>query len=289
MKKILKLSIPVLVLITLFFSCSTIGSPPVAASGSDFSTSAVQERGRDLGRDERIVVPGAIDFRSAEYRQLLRTPPLNGMPVFFVAVSRLYDREEEYEMGRRLLARQAALFQKAYVKGKSLTVSNSRYEGSREVVEVDYDRSSLASLYERIRVVEYYEDNNGSYMQGVLTGVRLPDFKIPENGGEDAPPWFTKIPEYPGYLTAAGVSQRQMFFFKSLLESEEQTFLNMARQLSVGVSKERADIEVEGLGSAYQQSSLEEVDTVVRGFYILDRQISRDGNIFYTLAVCPIE
>lgn len=287
MRKILKLSVPGAVLVLLLFSCVSTDTPSAASSGSSGGDRTGSDR--DLQREDRIVVPGAIDFRKSEYKHLLRTTPLNGMPVFFVAVSRMYDREDEYEMGRRLLARQAALFRNAYVRGKSLTVSNSRYEGSREVVDVDYDESSLASLYERIRVVEYYEDNNGSYMQGVLTGVTLPEFRVPRDGSSETPSWFTSIPEYSGYLTAVGVSQRQMYFFKSLLESEEQTLLNMARQLNVGVSKERADIEVEGMGSAHQQTSLEEVETVVKGFYILDRRISRDGNIFYTLAVCPVK
>jgi len=46
---------------------------------------------------------------------------------------------------------------------------------------------------------------------------------------------------------------------------------------------------VGGLGSSYRQTSLEEVETEVRGFYILDRRISSDGNTFYTLAVCPVD
>lgn len=287
MRKFLKLSVPVLMMIILLFSCVSTDIPSAVSSGSPDGDGSVNDR--DLQREDRIVVSGAIDFRNPEYKHLLKTPPMKGMPVFFVAVSRMYNREDEYEMGRRLLARQAALFRNAYVRGKSLTVSNSRYEGSREVVDVDYDESSLASLYDRIRIVEYYEDNNGSYMQGVLKGVTLPEFRVPKDSNSEIPPWFTRIPEYTGYLTAVGVSQRQMYFFKSLLESEEQTLLNMARQLNIGVSKERADIEVEGLGSAHQQTSLEEVETTVKGFYILDRRISRDGNIFYTLAVCPVK
>jgi len=243
----------------------------------------------NLKREDRIQVPGAIDFRISEYRELLNTAPLKGKPVFFVVVSRMYNREDEYEMGRRLLARQAAIFQNALVRGKALTVSNSRYEGTREVVDISYDESSMASLYDRIRVVEYYEDNMGSYMKGVLSGISLPSFEFARNGGGDVPAWFLEMPQYPGYLTAVGVSQRQMYFYKSLLESEEQTLLHIARQLNIGVSKERADIEIEGKGAAHRQSSLEEVETQVKGFYILDRHISEDGNTFYTLAVCPIK
>ncbi len=277
-----------LLILLVFNSCASVENEGNMSTEPEVPTE--DARGEiDLKREDRIQVPGAIDFRVSEYRELLNTAPLKGKPVFFVVVSRMYNREDEYEMGRRLLARQAAIFQNALVRGKALTVSNSRYEGTREVVDISYNESSMASLYDRIRVVEYYEDNMGTYMKGVLSGISLPSFEFAQNGEGDVPAWFLEMPQYPGYLTAVGVSQRQMYFYKSLLESEEQTLLHIARQLNIGVSKERADIEIEGKGAAHRQSSLEEVETQVKGFYILDRHISADGNTFYTLAVCPIK
>lgn len=282
---------PFLILIllgALHLSCTTTGHQ---SKQSDAAAEALEaEAGqKDLGPSDKIVVPGGIDFTDQEYRHLYRTHPVDGKPAFFVAVTRMYNREEEYEMGRRLLARQAAIFYQADVEATSVTVSSSRFEGAREKVQVDYNKGLLAEMLERIRVIEYYEDARGTYMKGVLTGVTLPDFSYTKEIQNDLPAWLHTQPEFPGYITAVGVSQRQMFFASSLLKSEEQALASMARQFSIGVNKKRDDIEIGGLGSSFKQSNVEEVSTTVKGFYILDRWISKDGNTYYSLAVCPVK
>jgi len=264
-----------------------------------FSTEGIKSAGEEPGgtgsgpditsmEPEKIEINGAIDFRDADFRHLLDTRPVNGHPVFFVSVTRLYNRGEEYDFGLRLLARQAAIFKEAYVSAKAQTVSTAQYEGTREKIEVDYDEETLQSLMERIDVIDYYVDNLGTYLKGILRGENLPDFDVRPANGNDVPEWFLRMPHYTGYIAAVGVSQRQMFFSDSILESEKQTIANMARQFQIEIEKKRDDIEIGGIGSGYKQQSIEIVDVKLRGFYILDRWITADGNTFYSLAVSPI-
>jgi len=275
---------PVLIVI-LFISCISVPAGSGGSAGAENEEVSVPERTTD--RPEKQEVAGAIDFRDPGYGRLLSTAPVDGQPVFFAAVTRLYDREEEYDFGLRLLARQAALYREAVVRSKALTVSTTRYEGAREQVEVDYNQDLIESLTERIRVLEYYEDNRGTYMKGVLTGDRLPRFEFGRSSSNGIPEWFVQMPQYPGYVTAVGVSQRQMFFSDSLLESEKKALDNMARQFNIGIEKQRDDIEIGGAGATYRQQSIESVNVRLKGFYILDRWISPDGNTYYTLAVAP--
>jgi len=272
----------------LILSCVTGGTrPPGQKEGSELNGELGTDETRN--RPEKIEINGAIDFRDPAFRHLLDTSPVNGKPVFFAAVTRLYDREEEYVFGKRLLARQAAIFRGALVNAKTLTLSTAQYEGALEDVEVEFDRDRIESLQNNIEVVEYYEDNRGSYLKGVWKGVRLPDFQVPRGMENDAPDWFIRMPDYKGYAVSVGVSQRQMFFAESILESEKQTLANMARQFNVDIEKQRDDLEIEGLGTAYKQKNMEIVNVSFRGFYILDRRISADGNTFFTLAVAPVK
>lgn len=274
----------VLILI-LSVSCASVPAGTEGSAGAQDQGLRVTEQTSE--RPEKQEVAGAIDFRDPQYSRLLHTVPVDGQPVFFAAVTRLYDREEEYNFGLRLLARQAALYREAVVRSKALTVSTTRFEGAREQVEVDYNQELIDSLKGKIRVLEYYEDNRGTYMKGVLTGERLPQLEFDRESSNGIPNWFVQMPQYPGFITAVGVSQRQMFFADSLLESDKQTLANMARQLNVGIEKRRDDIEVGGAGSTYRQQSIESVNVRIKGFYILDRWISADGNTYYTLAVAP--
>ncbi|MGC9311539.1 MAG: hypothetical protein ACP5IA_02520 [Sediminispirochaetaceae bacterium] len=272
-------------ILILSVSCASV---PAGTEGS----AVAQDQGLKVPeqtseRPEKQEVAGAIDFRDPQYSRLLHTVPVDGQPVFFAAVTRLYDREDEYDFGLRLLARQAALYREAVVRSKALTVSTTRFEGAREQVEVDYNQELIDALQGKIRVLEYYEDNRGTYLKGVLTGERLPRFQVGRESANGIPQWFVQMPQYPGFITAVGVSQRQMFFADSLLESDEQTLANMARQFNVGIEKKRDDIEVGGAGSTYRQQSIESVNVRIKGFYILDRWISADGNTYYTLAVAP--
>lgn len=272
-------------ILVLSVSCASV---PAGTEGSaDVRDQGLGVPEQTVDRPEKQEVAGAIDFREPQYSRLLHTAPLDGQPVFFAAVTRLYDREDEYDFGLRLLARQAALYREAVVRSKALTVSTTRFEGAREQVEVDYNQELIDALQGKIRVIEYYEDNRGTYMKGVLTGERLPRFDFDRGNSDGIPNWFVRMPQYPGYITAVGVSQRQMFFADSLLESEKQTLANMARQFNIGIEKQRDDIEIGGAGSAYRQQSIESVNVKLKGFYILDRWISPDGNTYYTLAVAP--
>jgi len=284
-QKIIILYTAVVIFLIFLTSCLTPGSNTTTAP-SNRETQGIGAR--DLGPEDVVTVDGRIDFRDPEYRGLLSTAPIGGKPSFFVTVTRMYNRDEEYEMGRRMLARQAAIYRRVRVQTKNMTLSTGDYVGNREQVEIEYDKSSLPQLMDEIKIVEFYQDNDGSYFKGVLENGRLPSFDFAREITDDRPVWLRKEPELPGYATAVGVSQRQMFFSTSLLKSEEQTLAAMARQFNVGVKRERTDIEMESIGTGYQQKSLEQVDVFLKGFYVIDRWISEDGNTYYSLAVCPI-
>jgi len=269
-------------------ACTNTGrAVGTAKSGPAHPVSEKDAPNKTTVKPAKRSISGAMDFRDPPFLNLTDTSPRNGDPVFFVALTRLYDRDEEYEFGLRMLARQAAIFREVRVSASTLTVSTGQYEGSREQVEVDYDRDLLDSLYDRIRVLAYYEDNLGTYMKGSLEKGNLPTFRFSRERKNGVPVWVLRMPSFPDYITAVGISERKMFFADSILASEKQAMANMARQFQIDIGKERQDVEIGGLGSVYKQQSMEVSDIKLNGFYVLDRQISDDGNTFYTLAVAP--
>ncbi len=253
-------------------------------------SSGPEKESPDPGSSERppvIEVAGQIDFTEEPLRKVLTTTPKNGKPVFFVAVPRMAERENEYRMGLMLLARQAAIYTQVSVTAKFMTQSNNRDMGYREEVDVEVDKELVQSMLDRVEITSHYRDVEGSYFNGVLKGETLPSFKVPNEVKHAVPEWFTNLPSYEGYITAVGTAQRHMFIAESFMQSDRQAMAALAKQRDVEVKQKRDDIEVEYQGSAYQQLNLEITDTIVKGFYVVDRWVSKDGNTYYSLAVCP--
>lgn len=242
---------------------------------------------KESERPPVIEVSGQIDFNKSPYRKLLTTVPEKGNPRFFTAVPRMGNREDEYKMGLMLLARQAAMYYKASVTAKFLTQSNNRDMGYKEQVDVEIDKELVQSMIDKIEITAHYRDVQGSYFQGFLKGGKLPRFPVSTEIKNNVPVWFTDLPIFNEYITAVGTAQRHMFIAESFLHSDRQALAALAKQLDIEVKQRRDDIEVEYKGSAYQQLNLEISDTDVRGFYVIDRWVSKDGNTYYSLAVCP--
>ncbi|MCF7915707.1 MAG: LPP20 family lipoprotein [Spirochaetaceae bacterium] len=236
-----------------------------------------------------VEVSGLIDFHQSPYRNLLTTVPDKGSPTFFAAVPRMANRENEYRMGHMLLARQAAMYREAGVTAKFLTQSNNRDMGYREQVEVDIDKSLVRSMVDKIKITDHYQDVQGSYFSGVLKGIQITGFKVQTEVTDTVPQWFLNPPSYEGYIVAVGTSGRHMFIAESFLQSDRQALAAIAKQLDIEVKQKRDDLEKEYQGSAYQQLNLQITDTTVRGFYVIDRWVSSDGNTHYSLAVCPVK
>ena len=91
------LHVLVLSALILITSVSCASLPPGTESSA--AEPAGGRTGKEYvdGRPVKKEIPGAIDFRVPRYSSLLDTRPVDGRQVFFAAVTRLYDREEEYE------------------------------------------------------------------------------------------------------------------------------------------------------------------------------------------------
>jgi len=197
------------------------------------------------------------------------------------------ERENEYRTGVMLLARQAALYKRASVSAKFMTQSNNRDMGYREQIDVEVERDLVQSMVDKVEITAQYRDVAGSYFHGILKGESLPRFEISTAVRQGVPKWFTNLPAYDEYITAVGTAQRHMFIAESFMQSDRQALAALAKQRNINVKQKRDDLEREYQGSAYQQLNLEITDTAVQGFYVLDRWVSKDGNTYYSLAVCP--
>ena len=268
-----------------FLNSSEANAPePVESTNSNQASESLEAE-----RPPVIEVSGLIDFNQSTYRKRLHTVPDKGNPTFFAAVPRVANRENEYRMGHMLLARQAAMYREAAVRAKFLTQSNNRDMGYREQVDVDIDKSLVRSMVDKIKITNHYQDAHGSYFSGVLKGIQIAGFNVQTEVVGGVPQWFINPPSYEGYIVAVGTSGRHMFIAESFLQSDRQALAAIAKQLDIEVKHKRDDLEKEYQGSAYQQLNLQITDTTVRGFYVIDRWVSKDGNTYYSLAVCPVK
>lgn len=283
----------IILFMTILLSCTSgtfsAGSETNAAEPVESTHSNQVPEGPKAERPPVIEVSGLIDFNQAPYRNLLHTVPDKGNPTFFAAVPRMANRENEYRMGHMLLARQAAMYREAAVSAKFLTQSNNRDMGYREQVEVDIDKSLVRSMVDKIEITDHYQDAHGSYFSGILKGIQISGFNVRTEVVGNVPQWFVDPPSYEGFIVAVGTSGRHMFIAESFLQSDRQALAAIAKQLEIEVKHKRDDLEKQYQGSAYQQLNLQITDTTVRGFYVIDRWVSKDGNTYYSLAVCPVK
>ncbi|MDZ7795005.1 MAG: hypothetical protein U5P10_15325 [Spirochaetia bacterium] len=290
---ICKLFVPAIFFITILLSCTSgafqAGSKTDAADSVESSNSNQVSENIESERPPVIEVSGLIDFNQSPYRNLLNTVPDKGNPTFFAAVPRMANRENEYRMGHMLLARQAAMYREAAVSAKFLTQSNNRDMGYREQVDVDIDKSLVRSVVDKIKITNHYQDAHGSYFSGVLKNITISEFNVQTEVVGNVPQWFIDPPSYEGFIVAVGTSGRHMFIAESFLQSDRQALAAIAKQLNIEVKHKRDDLEKEYQGSAYQQLNLQITDTTVHGFYVIDRWVSKDGNTYYSLAVCPVK
>lgn len=277
-------------LLLLVSACATVeNNHKITARETTEETKETKETEQGASSERPVVIDlaGRIDFNETMYRKLLKTLPDKGAPVFFTAVPRMAERENEYRMGLMLLARQAALYKRASVTAKFMTQSNNRDMGYREQIDVEVDKELLKSMADKVEITTHYRDAEGSYFRGVLKGESLPRFQVSTHLQHDIPVWVSDLPSYEGYITAVGTAQRHRFIAESFLQSDRQALAALAKQRDIEVKQKRDDLEVEYQGSAYQQLNLEITDTTVQGFYVIDRWVSEDGNTYYSLAVCP--
>jgi len=277
--------------VCLFFSfalsCSTgKGSGYPADRHSDSSPVSVKRSAADKDHDEAVMISGIIDFTSGEYGYMWNTVPRDGVPVFFASTPRREFREEEREYCLFDAARQVSLYYAARVETKQAVKSNNMDLGYMESVKSGFDRDLALKIMPDLEIMEFFQDADGSYMLVKYPSLSVNINYVPQGAaGDGVPSWVTNVPVIDGMLVSVGVVQRSRFLTDSLKKADDQALANLSRQISINVKSKRTDIEAAS-GTAFEQTHYEVSSSVLKGFYVLERWRSRDGNTFYSLAVC---
>lgn len=271
------LSVFVVLIFSLIISCA----------GNSEIVREVPESVKPVTGSEAVVVKGVIDFTQPEYRFMWDTAPDNGKLMFSSFVPRRANREEELDFAVNEGARQASVLYRARVDARFAVKSNNRDLGFLEDIQITYDKDLAVDLKSKIKVRNHFVDNEGTYILAELEGV---EFKgsftgMPLETGE--PDWLYNIPEIPGYLVSIGSVERSRYKIDSIRRADEQALANLAKQVSVVVKAKRSDRNSEVSGSAFSETNYEVTSAFIRGFYVLGRWSTDNGNTYHTLAVCP--
>jgi len=282
MKQIVIFSAIFLVLIIVFYaSCSSV--PLKQHSNTDI----IALEDIESQNIEAIVVNGVIDFTLSEYRGMWNTAPDNGNLLFFATVASKMYREEELELAISEAARQASMLYNTKVDVKFAVKSNNRDLGYLEAIDIQYDKALEEDLKSKIIVRSHYIDNEGTYVLAELEGINFKGNFSDILTLEGEPDWLYNIPEIPGYLVSIGSVQRSRYKIDSIRLADEQALANLAKQVSVVVKAKRIDRDSEISGTTFSETNYEVTSTYIRGFYVLGRWSSDNGNTYHTLAVCP--
>ncbi len=266
-----------LLVFTLFSSCAgnsgIVKETPVTA--------------KPVPGSETVTVNGVIDFTMPEYRFMWETAPDNGKLLFSAFIPRRADRDTELDFAVYESARQASVLYRAKVDARFAVKSNNRDLGFLEDIQITYDKDLAADLRSKIKIRNHFIDNEGTYILSELEGVEFKGsfIDIPLENGE--PDWLYNVPDIPGYLVSIGTVQRSRYKIDSIRRADEQALANLAKQVSIVVKAKRADRNSEISGSAFSETNYEITSTFIRGFYVLGRWSTENGNTYHTLAVCP--
>ena len=236
---------------------------------------------------EPVLVQGVIDFTDPEYSFMWDTAPENGTLIFSSFIPRRAFRDEEIGIAVSEAARQASILNSVKVNAKFAVKSNNRDLGFLEAIDIQFDKVLSVDLESKMNVLHHYRDNEGTYILTELDGVSYSGEFEAKTGEGNAPDWLYNVPVIPGYLVSIGAVQRSRYKIDSIRMADEQALANLAKQVSVVVKAKRTDRESELSGSAFSETNYEVTSTFIRGFYVLGRWSSDNGNNYYTLAVCP--
>ncbi|MCK5154296.1 MAG: LPP20 family lipoprotein [Spirochaetales bacterium] len=270
-------TLTIFLFITLFISCTSVPSDKIQDS-SVVKPYIV----------EAVVVNGVIDFTLPEYSFMWNTAPDNGKLLFSSFIPRRAYRDEELEFAIMGGARQASIMYNSKVDAKFAVKSNNRDLGYLEAIDIQYNKALAADLKAKIKIRNHFIDNEGTYILAELDGINFKgsfsDMSAP--GGD--PDWLYNIPVIPGYLVSIGSVSRSRYTIDSIIKADEQALANLAKQVSVIVKAKRTDRDSEVSGSAFSETNYEVTSTYVKGFYVLGRWSTDNGNTYHTLAVCPV-
>ena len=268
----------------LLISCASIPQNQKSIPMEDGGTPDTVERYM-----EPIIVNGVIDFTDPTYSFLWDTSPDDGTLLFFSFIPRRAYREEEIKLAVSEAARQASMLSSSKVDAKFAVKSNNKDLGYLEAINVQYDRGLALDFETKIKIRQHYRDNEGTFILAELDGISFKEKFSVIHGKENEPDWLYNLPQIPGYLVSIGTVQRSRYKIDSIRKADEQALANLAKQISVIVKAKRTDLEKEGSGTAFSETNYEVTSAFVRGFYVLGRWSTDNGNVYYTLAVCPVD
>ena len=284
MKFIIRIKLIIFILLVfILISCTSTPS----SQGSDKKESP----GIPIEVDKYIdpvIVNGVIDFTDPAYSFLWETSPDNGTLIFSSFIPGMAYREDEVKFAVAESARQASILHNAKVDVKFAVKSNNRELGVLEAIDIQYDRALADDLKDSIKIRHHYRDNEGTYILAELEGINFRGSFSVVPGEGNTPDWLYNVPEIPGYLVSIGIVQRSRYKIDSIRKADEQALANLAKQVSIVVKAKRTDLESEVSGSAFSETNYEVTSTFIRGFYVLGRWSTDNGNTYHTLAVCPI-
>ncbi len=280
MKILNRLFITIILLMSLFIlSCASI-------LVDKYDNSRINQT-NNINSLDPVIVNGVIDFTDPLYSFMWNTAPSSGKMVFSSFIPRRANREEEIDLAVAEAARQAAMLYKSKVDAKFAVQSNNRDLGFLEAIDIQYDKDMAEALKPKIEIIKKLRDNEGTYVLSELEGINFKgNFSDLSKPGQ-VPDWLINIPVIPGYLVSIGTVQRSRYKIDSIRRADEQALANLAKQVSVVVKAKRADRNSEVSGSAFSEINYEVTSTFIRGFYVLGRWSTDNGNTYYTLAVCP--
>ena len=289
----MKLKIRIMLIIFFISSIGLLSCVSAPGGRSIESKSVLIENTGNQGPSpkyiEPVVVQGVIDFTNPEYSFMWDTAPDNGNLLFSSFIPRRAYREEEIEIAVSEAARQASMLSRSKVEAKFAVKSNNRDLGYLEAIDVQYDCGLARDLESKIKVRNHYRDNEGTYILAELDGINYKGNVEKASGEGNGPDWLYNLPEIDGYLVGIGTVQRSRYKIDSIRRADEQALANLAKQVSVVVKAKRADRESEISGSAFSETNYEVTSTYIKGFYVLGRWSTDNGDTYYTLAVCPVD
>lgn len=211
----------------------------------------------------------------------------NRKPVFFTYSTRLFNREEEIEKCLQSAAQQASKYK--YLKVGFVSFQKRSAAGTGYVSDFDiyYDEKLYEKLINELEIVEQYIDSKGTAITAVLSSITpvAVDFYPIDDGIE--PSWISSPPHFKGYYTAVGVSQRKRLFSGSIIAADNDALLEMVKQKKLRLQSEKYESSTGLSGTSHYESYLETTQAELRGFFVLARWRSTDGNYYYSLAICP--
>lgn len=225
----------------------------------------------------------------SDIAQLMTARPEDGNPVFFSSSPRLIDRENERDACLRNAAVQAGRFKR--LKGSAFLLSERKpgQIGYIHDIEIEDNPPLAESMLEHLEVLEELHNEYGTFMKVLLTDDSSISIPFEPRKFSNSPKWMSQIPEISGYYVGVGSVDRSRLVTDSIENADKAALSELLSQLSVEIQSRLGERQTGSSGASGSQTSLEVARGEIFGYYVLDRWISPDGNMFFSLAVCPTE